>query len=375
MESNMNKDMVIRILLSASINENLSTNSILLNKICFEHYPLSDEIVKEIEQLTCKGYLINSREKLFSNNGVRNIYLGQLTPKGNNYLKRLLFDFDESAFIENNFYGPTNITNLQIGNRNKIIERENEKRIYSEYGERLLKALSKIMVSKNNIIKDASLYLGFDSPEDFIELVLIKKYPDFHQLEWIADQFGINRKWLLKNESYMFKPNFDRSMPIIESKVNDYDSYFFIIKKEEKYREIMVIHRLEKYRYIISNKELLFRSNVGGRGMSRLYEETYLFLKSIEHKRMNEIAKVMFLSTDIFNQIKRGEIYVGNFLEDIGNNNILEDFVLNELDDFDQKAILDIRNIRSLVDRRIQNRNVPFCYTDEVFRGWNLLPN
>lgn len=375
MESNMNKDMVIRILLSASINENLATNSILLNKICFEHYPLSDEIVKEIEQLTCEGYLINSREKLFSNNGVRNIYLGQLTPKGNNYLKRLLFDFDESAFIENNFYGPTNITNLQIGNRNKIIERENEKRIYSEYGERLLKALSKIMVSKNNIIKDASLYLGFDSPEDFIELVLIKKYPDFHQLEWIADQFGINRKWLLKNESYMFKPNFDRSMPIIESKVNDSDSYFFVIKKEEKYREIMVIHRLEKYRYIISNKELLFRSNVGGRGMSRLYEETYLFLKSIEHKRMNEIAKVMFLSTDIFNQIKRGEIYVGNFLEDIGNNNILEDFVLNELDDFDQKAILDIRNIRSLVDRRIQNRNVPFCYTDEVFRGWNLLPN
>ncbi|MCT7790325.1 MAG: hypothetical protein N4R38_03260 [Lactobacillus crispatus] len=376
----MNSELTIDILLAADSIENNVTNLYFLNNELSQFvYPMNPSAVEQLKKLVTEGYLENTRIKYLSNNEPRSVYLGQLTEKGKEYLEKLLFPSEKPerpSFISNYFYGAIN--NLQQGNGNNIYGQDNKavnyqlgKIRFTKYGQRIFEALQTIKPESDELINDISLELGFNSGRKFEKQFMTNKYPNFKAMRWLSNRLGINYGWLLKEKDNMFSPEIE-SLPVVEKTVNDYDQYFFIIKNEERYREILVVHQKEKYRYNIYKKTLLFNSQVGGEGRRRLVEETYSFLKAVQQQRLNDIAKVIFVSSDKFIQIKKGLIYPGNILNSVKDENILDDFVDGEINCYDQGCVQDIQNIYNLIYKKIRNSDNKYL-PEDIFKSWKYV--
>lgn len=374
----MNSELTIDILLAADSIENNVTNLYFLNNELSQFvYPMSHSAVEQLKKLVTEGYLENTRIKYLSNNEPRSVYLGQLTEKGKKYLKELLFLSKKTVYINNYFY--EDINNLQQGNENNIYGQDNKvinskfgKNRFTKYGQRIFKALQSINPKSDELINDISLELGFNSGRKFEKQFMTNEYPNFKAMRWLSNRLGINYDWILKGKDNMFAPEIE-SLPIVEETIgNDYDQYFFIIKNEERYREILVVHQKEKYRFNIYKKTLLFNSQVGGEGRRRLVEETYSFLKAVQQQRLNDIAKVIFVSPDKFMQIEKGLIYPGNILNSVKDENILDDFVDGEINCYDQNCVQDIKNISNLIYNKIRNSDNKYL-PENIFKSWKYV--
>lgn len=186
-------------------------------------------------------------------------------------------------------------------------------------------------------------WLGFKSVNELKRYYLYNEEPDYSFIDNIAEKLGINKKWLkygINAKPFQSDlPYFNYAKEILQYE-HDGD-FIFAIKDCDTRQEILVIKRINEFKYVFFPKPIVFHSQVGATGASQLYS-TYQFLKKISIERESDLHSVHFIPENVFNDLNEGKYYPGIIMNYSvqRNMNILYDF----LDFAGEKSIENYKN-------------------------------
>ena len=147
--------------------------------------------------------------------------------------------------------------------------------------------------------------------------------------ENVAEKLGVNKEWLkhgtnLKPFRSVIQFKYEEGLLQIDCR----KKLIFAIRKSESRSEILVIKEIDKLKYEVFPRPLVFHSQVGSEGRRQLYA-TYNFLKKVYIENQFCLNYVYFVPENVFNDLIEGKCYPGIVKEYLSNNkiNILFDFV------------------------------------------------
>ena len=172
-------------------------------------------------------------------------------------------------------------------------------------------------------------WLGFQSVNELKCYYIENIEPDFKFIESIANKIGVNSAWFktgINATPFQSSTYEDYAEKILESEIEG--EYIFAIKDCQRCRKILVMKRVNNIKYLVFQRPIVFHSDVGRTGMSRLCS-TYRFLDELSKKDGTCLNNVYFIPEEVFEKLIEGTVYPG-----IVNNysakqkiNILYDFI------------------------------------------------
>ena len=172
-------------------------------------------------------------------------------------------------------------------------------------------------------------WLGFQSVNELKCYYIENIEPDFKFIESIANKIGVNSAWFktgINATPFQSSTYEDYAEKILESEIEG--EYIFAIKDCQRCRKILVMKRVNNIKYLVFQRPIVFHSDVGRTGMSRLCS-TYRFLDELSKKDGTCLNNVYFIPEEVFEKLIEGTVYPG-----IVNNysakqkiNILYDFL------------------------------------------------
>lgn len=172
-------------------------------------------------------------------------------------------------------------------------------------------------------------WLGFQSVNELKCYYIENIEPDFKFIESIANKIGVNSAWFktgINATPFQSSTYEDYAEKILESEIEG--GYIFAIKDCQRCRKILVMKRVNNIKYLVFQRPIVFHSDVGRTGMSRLCS-TYRFLDELSKKDGTCLNNVYFIPEEVFEKLIEGTVYPG-----IVNNysakqkiNILYDFI------------------------------------------------
>lgn len=172
-------------------------------------------------------------------------------------------------------------------------------------------------------------WLGFSSVNELKKYYLYTEEPDYSFIDKIAEKLGINNTWLKHGINAnpfqsKFKPLYN---PLEILQHEPQGRYVFIIKDSNTRPEILILKKVNTFKYVFFPRAFVFHSQVGGTGANELYL-IYCLLKKLDKQQIN-LAHVHILPEKIFNDLLEGKIYPGTVEKYPPNNKIfiLDDFL------------------------------------------------
>ena len=172
-------------------------------------------------------------------------------------------------------------------------------------------------------------WLGFESVNELKEYYLDNKEPKYTFIENVAEKLGVNKEWLkhgtnLKPFRSVIQFKYEEGLLQIDCG----KKLIFAIRKSESRSEILVIKEIDKLKYEVFPRPLVFHSQVGSEGRRQLYA-TYNFLKKVYIENQFCLNFVYFVPENVFNDLIEGKCYPGIVSEYSSDNKtwILFDFV------------------------------------------------
>ena len=125
--------------------------------------------------------------------------------------------------------------------------------------------------------------LGLNSETAFKDLLDGAKEPEFHFLEKIALQYGVNKEWLISGEGTLFKVGEYQlyATGYLNTIINAKPKAVYLIRENSEIGRTGIVLKLDQWNYQILGKYYHLSSEVGGTGQNQI-ESFYNFSKKLE---------------------------------------------------------------------------------------------
>lgn len=183
----------------------------------------------------------------------------------------------------------------------------------TEFAKRLdyVMCIMNVAIDKENKLNIDSLskWLGFNSSNEIKKYYTGTEEPEFEFERMIADKIGVNVEWLQTGNGSPFKsilPSENRAYHILkQSNLDNIKEFLFLSNKR---RELIIVEKIDKYKYVYIPHRFVFNSCVGGDGSSELYS-LYFVIKELKKLGCRVNASTYEISDDEYEEVFHGEHY------------------------------------------------------------------
>ncbi|WP_310605310.1 toll/interleukin-1 receptor domain-containing protein [Anaerosporobacter sp.] len=171
--------------------------------------------------------------------------------------------------------------------------------------------------------------LGLSSVNEMNKYYYGNEEPPYIFLDRMSDLLGLNSEWFKFGKGNPYQNRLRRyfnANDLYREIINEKAVYFFTIEATYR-RELGVVVKKDKFKYVCYPRAFTFHSDVGAGGESELYS-VYTFLKKLYAKgRMP--SEVWYVSEQEFDDLLSGKIYPGLVTKHGRNraNYMLDDFI------------------------------------------------
>lgn len=240
----------------------------------------------------------------------------------------------------------------------------------TEFAKRLDYVMHKMNLALSNEnklnIDSLSKWIGFSSSNEIKRYYLETEEPKFDFEKTVADKIGVNVEWIQTGNGTPFKsilPRDNRAWHILDqSNLPSIKDFLFLSNTR---RELIIIERFDKYKYLYIPHRFIFHPHVGGSGASELFS-LYSVLKELRKKGNRFDCGVYEISDDDFNRVLIGEQYplecinkgvyvpsiIDDFIDIYNGEKQKEIYISHYGKDF--VIVQDI--VRSMVQRKLSNK-------------------
>lgn len=251
------------------------------------------------------------------------------------------------------------IFNLYVPNYSSYYKEVNKEiSLKNIFSSKVLKVISEINKYDTTFnIEVLGSLLEINSLDELLVYFNTSKEPSFEFMDMVSKNIHISSSWLKYSNGNIFDIESIYCYPlsnfyevILEKKPLN----IYVILKEGKDMEIMLLLQIDKYKYQRYYKSIALYEVMGATGKSEIYE-LYKFFKKLNSNSLLYLNTYgLWLNDNIFNAIMSGKIYPGAIhKEKEGINYFYEDFLDIEHKYFDEDAYLKMYNKNFLIGQEI----------------------
>lgn len=239
-----------------------------------------------------------------------------------NFINEILKQSDQYRYEELPIIQEGGQLNLAQGNgkidaRQNIYVYKNHKSNFAKRLDELIDIMNEARLSYEEPITVGYIceHLGYESENELRQYYLNAQEPDRGFMEFLAEELGVNKKWLAKGATVPIFEISERrnNLSDILREIPKIEDMYIAIREEEREKYLLIILKYDDIKYVCHKESFIFFLSSGAGGQTQLME-VYEFFKTL-HKMKNREgrdiypSKAYFLSKEDWVNLKEGNMY------------------------------------------------------------------